>query len=227
MTEDIVEFGATAPRRKRVSRSGRPQWMNNRMLPVAAVGGLAGAASLFLPWQKIVSRPPENTIQELSDQTTVETMLISLGAFGTVYLLALIATITAVAMIFYGHQVIPATRVLGATLSGANLVILTATALVFSKGTVILNMGMITFGPRDWERSTVSLEWGFYAALAAVVALGIAALGAQPLTHTEPDEPGPGGEGEAAGDHPEAEDDDGVIDLSVSVHPVGKQVAAG
>jgi hypothetical protein len=230
MTEDIVEFGASPRPKPKPKRAlvGRPQWLSNPMLPVASVGALAGAGSLILPWQKLVFRPEDGAIRQ-TDQTTVETALISLGAYSTGYLLALIGTITAIAMIFYGQQAGQTTaRVLGTALSGINLVILVAVALVFNRGTVVLNVGFITFGPEEWENTTVSLDWGFYAALAAVVALGVAAVRAQPMPRTEDvEESGSAGEGDVPAEEHDAEADDGVIDLSVSVHPVGKQVAAG
>ena len=57
---------------------------------------------------------------------------------------------------------------------------------------------------------------------------GIAALRAQPMpTAVDGDERGSVDNGDAHEDEADGEPDDGVIDLSVSVHPVGKQVAAG
>jgi hypothetical protein len=231
MTEDIVEFGApTAPKPKRAPRGDRPEWLNNRMLPVAAVGALCGLGSLMLPWQKLTVRPQQNTsaIIQQADQEIVEATLISLGAFGTAYLLTLIATVTAVAMMLFGHHLVPvATRVLGMALSGANLFVLVATGIAFNRGTIILNVGFVTFGPEEWERTSISLEWGYLAALAAVALLGFAALRAQPLRwESSGGEAGSAHEGGAPGDE-DSEPDDGVIDLSVNVHPVGKQVAAG
>jgi len=229
MTEDIVEFGASpAPRPKRTLRRGRPQWLDNRMLPVAAVGALAGVGSLILPWQKLTLRQQQGNVQQ-SSQEVYEATLISLGAFGNAYLLTLIATVTTVAVIFYGHHLVPgATRVIGAALSGANLLVLLATALAFQRGTLILNVGFITFGPEEWERTSVGIEWGFLAAVTGVVALGIAALYAQPLQRAAAaQDSGSADEDGASDDEGDDEPDDGVIDLSVSVHPVGKQVAAG
>ena len=228
MTEDIVEFGAPpAPRAKRAPRKGRPLWLNNRMLPVAVGGAIAGAGSMILPWQKLVVRLDRSS-EEPVIQNTYEAFLITFGAHGPSYLITLIATITAVVLIFYGHQGVPLARVVGGTLSGINLVILATMAIALSKGTSV-NAVFLMFGPVDLSRMTISLDWGFYAALAAVFALGAAALRAQPLSQTEAsEESGPAEEGEATGGDPGGElDDDGVIDLSVSVHPVGKQVAAG
>ncbi|HZM82781.1 MAG TPA: hypothetical protein VFC19_44260 [Candidatus Limnocylindrales bacterium] len=233
MTEDIVEFGAPpALTRKRAPRRARPQWLwlNNRMLPVAGIGVVAGAASLILPWQKISLRPVQNAIQPGPNDDNYEAMLISLGTFGAAYLLTLIATATVVAVIFYGNHLVPGTaRVIGGALSGANLVILATTGFAFRKATIVLNVGFVIFTPEDRERMTFSLDWGFYSALAAVVALGVAALRAQPIpTAADDAESGSADEGSASGDEEEdGEPDDGVIDLSVSVHPVGKQVAAG
>lgn len=231
MAEDIVEFGApTAPKPKRASSGRRPEWLNNRVLPVAAVGALCGLGSLMLPWQKLTLRPQQNTgaIIQQADQEIVEATLISLGAFGTAYLLTLIATVTAVAMMLFGHHLVPvATRVLGVSLSGANLFVLVATGIAFNRGTIILNVGFVTFGPEDWERTSISLEWGYLTALAAVALLGFAALRAQPVRwESGREETAPADESGSRGDE-DGEPDDGVIDLSVSVHPVGKQVAAG
>jgi hypothetical protein len=229
MTEDIVEFGATAaPKPKRAPGRAWPRWLENRILPLAAVGALAGVASMILPWQKLTPRSQEGNIQQ-SSQPFYEATVIALGANGTAYLVTLIATVTAVSMIFFGHSLVPAaTRVIGAALSAANLSILVATAVVFQNGTLILNVGLITFGPEELARTDISLDWGFYAALAAVITLGIAALRAQPISHPAVDEDSESGDdGDVSGDEFDDEDDDGVIDLSVSVHPVGKQVAAG
>lgn len=231
MTEDIVEFGAPpAPRPKRAPRPGLPEWLNNRMLPVAAVGALAGLGSLLLPWQKLTLRPQQNpsAIIQQADQELVEATLISLGAFGTAYLLTLIATVTAVAMMLFGYHLVPvATRVLGVALSGANLFVLVATGVAFNRGTIILNVGFVTFGPEEWARTSISLEWGYLAALAAVALLGFAALRAQPVQWQSGDEEAGSADEGGAPDDGDGEPDDGVIDLSVSVHPVGKQVAAG
>lgn len=227
MTEDLVEFGATPPRTKRAPRRDRPRWLNNPMLPLAAVGALAGAGSLILPWQKMVFRPEEGNLQPGPNDDRYQAMLISLGAYGSGYLLALIGTVTAVALLFYGHHLVPGVlRVIGATLSGVNAVILATTAFALNKGTAV-NVGFVIIGPQDRERMTISLDWGFYAALAAVVALAVVALRAQPLAEVDDDEPGSASDSVAPSDDGAAEPDDGVIDLSVSVHPVGKQVATG
>jgi hypothetical protein len=227
MSEDIVEFGATAPRPERAPRRNLPKWLNNGVLPVAAVGALAGAGSLMLPWQKIVFRPEEGSFQTAANDEGYQAMLISLGAYGSAYLLTLVATVTAVALLFYGqHLVSGIVRVIAGALSAANLVVIATTAFALNKGTAV-NVGFVIFGPADRERMAVSLDWGFYAALTAVVALGVAAMRAQPLTNADDVEPGSGGEAATQSGLVEGEPDDGVIDLSVSVHPVGKQVAAG
>lgn len=226
MTEDLVEFGATAPRTKRAPRRNRPQWLNNSMLPVAALGALAGAGSLMLPWQKILFRGDEG-LQPGPTEDPYQAMLISLGSYGSGYLLTLIATVTVVALLFYGRQVAQgALRVIGATLSGVNVVILAMTAYALSNGSAV-TVGFVVFRQSDRAQMTIHLDSGFYAALAAVAALAVVALRAQPLAGTEDDEPGSVGGGAARDDDLDAGADDGVIDLSVSVHPVGKQVAAG
>lgn len=227
MAEDIVEFGAPPTSRvKRAPRRGGPQWLNNRMLPVAVGGAIAGAGSMILPWQKLVVRLDQSN-EEPVVQNTYEAFLITFGAHGPSYLITLIATITAVVLIFYGRQGVPLARVVGGTLSGINLVILATMAVALSKGTSV-NAVFFMFGPADLSRMTISLDWGFYAALAAVLTLGAAALRAQPLSRTaEREESGSADEGDTAGAAQDGEHDDGVIDLSVSVHPVGKQVAAG
>jgi len=229
MTEDIVEFGAPTPRPKRARRRGRPAWLDNRMLPVAGLGALAGAASLAAPWQKILFNPNQGNARPPADET-YQAMLISLGAYGSGYLFTLIATIATVALVFYGHQGVPAAaRVIGVALSGTNMILLAMTAYVLNKGTAV-NVGFVIIGPEDRTRMTISLDWGFYAALAAVVALGVAALRAQPAAPgIAGEEPGSasegGGDGHRRGEG--GDPDDGVIDLSVSVHPAGKQVATG
>jgi hypothetical protein len=227
MTEDIVEFGAPTPRPKRVRRRGRPPWLENRMLPVAGLGALAGAASLAAPWQKMVFNPQQGDSRPLAGESD-QALLISLGAYGSGYLLTLIATVAAVALVFYGHQRVSVTaRVIGTALSGANLVLLAMMAYVLTKGTAV-NVGFIIVYPEDRARMSINLDWGFYAAVAAVVALGVAALRAQPVApRIGGEEPGSEGESGAPGRAEDGEPDDGVIDLSVSVHPVGKQVAAG
>lgn len=225
MTEDIVEFGATAPAPKRAYRRPRPQWLNNRMFPVAGVGALAGAGSVLLPWQKLVFQPEQSFRTGTSDDS-YQALLISLGAYGSGYLFTLIATITAVAVLFYGNQAGQGTvRVIAAALSGANLVLLAGMANALNRGSAI-NAGFTILDPSLRGATSISLDWGFYAALAAVVALGVAALRAQPVTEVDAGS-GPTAEGGAPSGDGEGEPDDGVIDLSVSVHPVGKQVAAG
>lgn len=226
MTEDIVEFGATTPRPRQASRRSRPWWLANRMLPVAGLGAVAGAVSLVLPWQTLVILPGQGDIAP-SNQNTYQAMLISLGAHGSGYLLTLIATVAAAALVFYGHQGIHrAARVLGGAFSFANLVLLAATAYALTKGTSVNSLPFFIISPEDRDRMALDPDLGFYAGVVAVLALAVAVLGARRVTPpAEGEQPGAGtGDGPETGD---GEPDDGVIDLSVSVHPVGKQVAAG
>jgi hypothetical protein len=225
MSEDIVEFGtASSPRKKAARPRIRPAWFSSKSRlarPLGILGAILGSASLVGPWQKVV--PNSHPTAAGPDDESYVAMLASLGVFGIAYLLSLIGSITTLALVLYGHQGVRINaRVIGLVLSGATVVNLGAMSYALSKGTG-LNGGFVIVGQVERLRWSFTLEWGFYVALAAAVAVGLALLwsGSKPSPEGESrDAPGSTGERDD-GEEP----DDGVLDLSVSVHPIGKQVA--
>ncbi|HEX6683959.1 MAG TPA: hypothetical protein VF062_14240 [Candidatus Limnocylindrales bacterium] len=236
MSEDLVEFGSSpTPKPKpKVARTriswARPPWLTRHpLLPTAALGVTLAAASLFGPWQKVMPSAEQLRNQpdfQQQQQQVLVGSLVSLGTYGSAFLLTLFAAVTAVALLFYGNQGVRATaRLIGMVLCAANTILLASTAQALSKGAGIDNT-FFYFDAINREQLIISLEWGVYAAFGGVIALGVVLILAKPDRATVEQEDETVGEQGDLGGEPDG-DDDGVIDLSVSVHPVGKQVAAG
>lgn len=229
MSEDVVDFGEVerirqAPRLETIGRVWKapalPAGRQTMVLPLAVAGAALGVASLFGPWQRVA---PGGVVPQEVTQTYLVS-LATLGTFGVVYLITLIGTVAAFTLGFYGNPGVrePA-RLIGLVLAGSCMVIVAAITVSLSEGTG-LGGAFIIVDEDEQERWKFILEWGVWAAFGASVALtgALAWLSTKPAgSATTP--PASGGEAGAAGEPPA----DGMIDLSVSVHPIGKQVASG
>jgi len=213
MSEDVVDFGPTGrPDPAPASRRVRPTWMFNTTaggmsLPLAAIGAALGAASLVGEWQSV--QIANDGPQGLSFTSPVS----GVGPLGTAYLFTVIVLVTVAALaLFAEERVRKAARVAGLALSGTGLALLGATASTLTRTTG--DIGMFRYYPADELKDVaLGLEWGLYAGMGALLAIGAALLLNRP--------PLPSSAEPALDDEPEFED--AAIDLTVTVEPIRRR----
>lgn len=208
MSEDVVDFGpAGQATSARTLKRVRPAWITAGVsLPLAAVGAALGAASCVGEWQSV--QMPAAGPRDQSFTSPVS----AVGPLGTVYLVVLVGLVTAAALaLFSDDGVRKPARIAGIALSGSGLVLLAATANTLTQTG---ELALFQFYPaEELGNVTLGLEWGLYAAMGAMAAIGGAlVLNRPPLA--APQEP-------VGADEPAFEGE--AIDLTVTVEPIAKQ----
>ncbi|HCT75023.1 MAG TPA: hypothetical protein DGT23_00210 [Micromonosporaceae bacterium] len=198
MSEDVIEFGAVdrPPRRSRVPAGSA--------MPLAAIGAIAGAASLIGPWQS-TSLPLG---PDVGDTRQIGAALAAVGSHGAAYMVALTGLITAVSIVLFGRRRVRDTaRTAGFALAGSTLAILLSMAYSLSNTSNLADYRL--YPPEDLANVDFRLEWGIYVAFAAVLSFGAALV----VSHVAGPRPAPRLLEEQA---PEP----GEMELTVSVYPV-------
>lgn len=202
MSEDVIEFGEVdRPSRLHERRSRMPV---GSALPLAAVGAIAGVASLIGPWQSIsLTLGPD-----WGGNREIVKALATVGPHGTAYMVALTGLVTAVTIVLFGRRRGRSTaRTAGFALAGCTLAILLSMAYSLSSTSSLAEYQF--YPPEALTNVDFRLEWGIYVAFASVLAFG----GALVLSHVAGPRP-------VARVLEEQAPEPGEMELTVSVYPV-------
>lgn len=200
MPSDIVDFAPAG---------GRSRQAPSASLPLAVLGAALGAASLLGDWQTV--RLPAELIGPESREFALS--LLAAGVLTTPYVITLFLLVTTVTIALFGEERARSlARLAALALASCGLVLLGVIGQMLQDG--MLSEGLYLSDLADQTEADV--QWGFYAAAGAMLALGAAALlnrtSAKPLRQ-EP-EPADGEAGHEADD---------AMQLSVIVEPVSRR----
>lgn len=210
MSEDVVDFGP--PGSRDVTRAPRqwPSWVSSGIsLPLAVIGAGLAVASCVGEWQSI--HLDASRISSSFGGEALTTTVSGVGPLGTAYLIAVVGSVTLAVLAFFGDEGVRNTaRLAGIALAVCGLAMVGAAASMLSD---TFDTASFRYVPAAEPEMTLSLEWGVYAAAAAMAALGAAlalhqpARPRRPIVHVQ--------------DEPEYEVD-AVADLTVTVEPMNK-----